>query len=104
MGYRYRLHLKRLPGNPDLVFTRRQKVIFVHGCFWHQHKNCKQYIMPKTRLEFWLPKLESNTRRDKENNRKLRRSGWGVLVLWECQLRDTQRLSNRMLEFLEEVR
>src|ERR1043166_4715922 len=85
-GYRYRLHRKDLPGNPDLVFPSRRAVIFVHGCFWHRHKGCGR--MPKSKLSYWLPKLEANKTRDQKNQRALRRSGWRVLVIWECQLRD----------------
>lgn len=102
MGYRYRLHLKKLPGKPDLVFIGRQKVIFVHGCFWHQHKKCRQYVMPRTRLEFWLPKLKSNSQRDAMIRRRLRNAGWRVLVVWECQLKNQARLRDRLRTFLED--
>jgi DNA mismatch endonuclease, patch repair protein len=101
MGYRYRLHRKQLPGRPDLVFTNRHKVVFIHGCFWHQHKRCKQYVMPKTRLEFWLPKLYLNVVRDVRNKRKLQKAGWKVLTLWECELKNKQKLSERLQRFLE---
>ena len=103
MGYRYRLHLNKLPGKPDLVFIGRQKVVFVHGCFWHQHKNCRQYVMPRTRLEFWLPKLKSNSQRDAKNRRRLREAGWNVLVVWECQLKDEARLREKLHTFLEDL-
>ena len=88
MGYRYRIHRKDLPGNPDLVFPSRKKVIFVHGCFWHQHesRSCKITRKPKSNLEYWLPKLERTKRRDNENQKKLKEMGWDVLVIWECQL------------------
>jgi DNA mismatch endonuclease (patch repair protein) len=100
LGFRYRLHSRKLPGQPDLVFAGRRKVIFVHGCFWHQHKDCRQYKMPQSRLEFWLPKLEGNVKRDLANQKALRTSGWDYLVVWECQLNDEQKLSRRILRFL----
>jgi DNA mismatch endonuclease (patch repair protein) len=101
LGYRYRLHNRKLPGSPDLVFPGRKKVIFVHGCFWHQHKRCRQYQMPRSRLSFWLPKLEGNRLRDRANKARLRRQGWGVLVIWECQLKKPNRVSDRIVAFLE---
>lgn len=87
LGFRYGLHSRSLPGSPDLVFRSRRKVIFVHGCFWHQHKNCRQYRMPKSRLDFWLPKLDGNKRRDLDKQQELRDLGWKILVIWERQLR-----------------
>jgi DNA mismatch endonuclease, patch repair protein len=100
MGYRYRLHATDLPGNPDLVFRPCQKVIFVHGCFWHQH-GCRQYRMPKTRRAFWEPKLEANKIRDAKVKRTLRALGWRVLVTWECQLTPQSVLRERIRRFLE---
>lgn len=88
LGYRYRLHRKDLPGRPDLVFPGRRKVIFVHGCFWHQHLGCPAGRIPKSRPEFWEPKLQKNRQRDAANKRELVVAGWQVLVLWECQLKD----------------
>jgi DNA mismatch endonuclease, patch repair protein len=104
MGYRYRLHLGNLPGRPDLVFSSRRKVIFVHGCFWHRHPDvrCKLARLPKSRLDFWQPKLESNRARDFENQKKLAENGWQVLVLWECELRDASNLEHRIRSFLED--
>lgn len=84
LGYRYRLHVTSLPGRPDLVFSSRQLVIFVNGCFWHRHRGCRLARLPKSRLEFWLPKLEANRLRDRRNLAALRASSWRVLVLWEC--------------------
>jgi len=101
LGYRYRLHNRKLPGCPDLVFSTHKKVIFVHGCFWHQHKACKQYRMPQSRLDFWLPKLGSNMRRDRVNKTKLTKAGWDVLTLWECELKDRDSVSHRIVSFLE---
>lgn len=101
-GYRYRTHARDLPGCPDIVFRRRQKVIFVHGCFWHLHANCKLGALPKSKLRYWKPKLEANVARDKRNSRRLRSKGWRVLVVWQCQLRnlDHSRLA-RIRQFLE---
>lgn len=103
LGYRYRLHVARLPGRPDVVFSSRRKVIFVHGCFWHRHAHsrCRLARLPKSRLEFWLPKLESNKERDKRNLAKLRREGWKALVVWECQLRNADAVGRRLCRFLE---
>lgn len=102
MGYRYRLHGKGLPGKPDLVFSGRRKIIFVHGCFWHRHpdKNCRLARLPKSRLEFWRPKLEGNRERDEKNQMKLGKLGWNVMVIWECQLRDEGALGKRIRKFL----
>lgn len=104
LGYRYRLHRRALPGTPDLVFPGRDKVIFVHGCFWHRHRGCKHARMPKSRLEFWVPKLEGNAQRDARDVRALRRLGWSVMTIWERQLRDMTRLENRIRRFLDEKR
>lgn len=101
MGYRYRLHRRDLPGTPDLVFPGRGKVIFVHGCFWHRHARCALARLPKTRGDFWLPKLTANAERDARNVRALRRLGWGVLTIWECQLGNTTKLANRIGRFLD---
>ena len=102
MRYRYRLHVKDLPGCPDLVFRKRRRVIFVHGCFWHRHPDpsCKLARLPKSRLDFWLPKLERNAERDSENIRKLKSMGWDVLVIWECQLKDQTSLREQIRAFL----
>jgi len=100
MGYRYRLHAKELPGHPDLVFRPRKKVVFVHGCFWHQH-GCNQYRMPKRRKDFWLPKLKKNVERDNHAYSQLKSQGWNYLIIWECQLTDTLVLRKRIKDFLE---
>lgn len=101
MGYRYRLHSRVLPGHPDLVFPTRKKVIFVHGCFWHRHEGCPNTRLPKSRLDFWKPKLEKNRKRDLAKQRKLRRQGWRMLVVWECQINNEKKLSGRLRAFLE---
>lgn len=101
MGYRYRLHRKDLPGTPDMVFSSRRAVIFVHGCFWHRHEGCKLARLPKSRLEFWGPKLEANRLRDQVKQAELSRLGWRVLVIWECELKDVSALSGKLVDFLE---
>ena len=103
MGYRYRLHLKKLPGRPDIVLTRLKKVIFVHGCFWHRHKNCRLARLPKSKLGYWVPKLQKNAARDGRNQRALRKLGWGVMVVWECKVAPPERLARRVNRFLEPV-
>jgi DNA mismatch endonuclease (patch repair protein) len=90
LGYRYRLHRKDLPGNPDLVFVGRRKVIFVHGCFWHQHEICVDGRIPRSKTEYWLPKLKRNVERDTAALIKLGQMGWKALVVWECQLGSAQ--------------
>lgn len=101
LGYRYRLHRRDLPGSPDLVFPKRRKVIFVHGCFWHQHQGCPRTSLPRTRPEYWLPKLARNVERDGESQARLEALGWDVAVLWECQTEDADALTQRLRAFLE---
>lgn len=104
LGYRYRLHQRALPGSPDLVFAGRRKVIFVHGCFWHRHPDpaCKLARLPKSRLDFWIPKFEANVRRDMEAQHALASDGWGVATIWECELRDRVTLETRLRSFLDD--
>jgi DNA mismatch endonuclease (patch repair protein) len=99
LGYRFRLHRKDLPGKPDLVFGPRQKVIFVHGCFWHSH-SCKTAHVPKSNREYWEPKLQRNKMRDKKNIELLVANGWSALVIWECETRDEANLEKRLTAFL----
>ena len=103
MGYRYRLHSKGLPGKPDIVFGPRRKVIFVHGCFWHQHPStdCPDNRIPKSNLAYWQPKLERNQKRDSDNQQALLDSGWESLIVWECELRVPSALSERIKQFLD---
>jgi DNA mismatch endonuclease (patch repair protein) len=101
MGYRYRRHDPGLPGHPDIVFKSRRKVIFVHGCFWHLHRGCANSRPPKSKLDYWQPKLEGNVTRDRLVRGKLRRLGWQQLVVWECELRDRERLIHKIEKFLE---
>ncbi len=101
MGYRYRLHDPRLPGKPDLVFAGRRKVIFVHGCFWHGHAGCRYARLPKTRVDFWADKVARNRARDGRNRRALRAAGWDVLTVWQCELKQTDKLARKLHDFLE---
>lgn len=100
LGYRFRLHSKKLPGKPDLVFPKLKKAIFVHGCFWHQHKNCIDGRLPKSRLGYWKPKLDKNVLRDRRNRRELKKLGWQTFVVWECQTANPERLPARLNKFL----
>ena len=97
LGLRFRIHRSDLPGKPDLVFPRHNLVLFVHGCFWHCHRNCKAASMPKSRRSYWRNKLARNVERDKANAAKLRKLGWRVHTVWECQAKDPGRLE-RMLK------
>lgn len=99
-GYRYRLHRKGLPGRPDIVFVGRRKAIFVHGCFWHGH-NCSKGHVPKSRLDYWAPKLLANRERDRRNVAELAALGWTVMTVWQCETGDTGALRTRLLAFLE---
>jgi DNA mismatch endonuclease (patch repair protein) len=100
MGFRYRLHVQALPGRPDLVFRRLLKIIQVQGCFWHQHSGCPQAHIPKTRTQYWRPKLRKNQQRDRENEKRLRAAGWDVLTLWECEIGEPDALAKRINAFL----
>jgi DNA mismatch endonuclease, patch repair protein len=87
LGLRYRLHSAHLPGKPDLVFSRYKTVVFIHGCFWHGHDGCRYFVIPKTRTDWWLDKIRKNKERDNESVKKLRRMGWKILVVHECELK-----------------
>lgn len=100
IGFRYRLHVKELPGKPDLVFPSRRAVIFMHGCFWHRHEGCKLARLPKSKLDFWKPKLEANKERDLLHQQQLRDLGWRILVVWECEMIYTERVSTIVMNFL----
>ena len=100
MGYRFRLHRRELPGSPDLVFPSRRKVVFVHGCFWHQHKRCRKGTIPKTRENFWRTKLQGNSARDERVRKNLKSMGWSCLVIWECEMRDVDFLARKLSRFL----
>jgi len=96
MGYRFRLHAERLPGRPDIVLARHRVVVFVHGCFWHQHKGCKRANTPKSNTAYWKTKLAKNLKRDRSHARELRKLGWKVVVVWECELRDPEAVWERL--------
>jgi DNA mismatch endonuclease (patch repair protein) len=100
LGYRFRLHRKDLPGKPDLVFTSRKKVIFVHGCFWHQHSGCREGRVPGSRADYWQPKLQRNQERDTAAQLALKEQGWRFLVVWECELKDVAAALTRVQRFL----
>lgn len=99
LGYRYRLHRKDLPGNPDLVFPSRHKVIFVHGCFWHGH-DCPRGKLPQANAEFWKTKIDKNKARDERVVQTLESLGWEVLVVWECQIRADEEFVRNLTRFL----
>ncbi|MDH3667012.1 MAG: DNA mismatch endonuclease Vsr [Paracoccaceae bacterium] len=100
MGYRFRLHRKDLPATPDIVFPGRRCVIFVHGCFWHQHQ-CRNGRRPKSNLEYWEGKLIKNVERDRTATRKLEENGWRVLIIWECEVKCEDKMRDRIRDFLE---
>ena len=100
MGYRFRLHVKNLPGKPDIVLPRHGKVVLVHGCFWHQHSQCREGRIPNSRQHYWLPKLTRNIERDLEHKKELGKLGWKILVIWECELKDLTRLKAKLIKFL----
>ena len=100
LGYRFRLHRRELPGKPDIAFPGRQKVVFVHGCFWHQHKGCPRASIPESNSEFWRNKLSRNMVRDAKQVAAIRKNGWRVLVVWECETKNERRLAARLRRFL----
>ncbi len=99
-GYRYGLHRKDLPGKPDIVMPKYATVIFVHGCFWHRHEGCEKNRTPKTRKKFWEAKFERNIANDKRNTRQLRALGWSVITVWECELKNPEKLLKRLERLL----
>jgi DNA mismatch endonuclease, patch repair protein len=100
-GYTYDINRKDLPGTPDVVFEKQRTVVFVHGCFWHMHRNCPNARVPKARTDFWLEKLNANRRRDARTARRLRKEGWRVATIWECQVRNANRLRSRFARMLD---
>jgi len=101
-GLRYRLHVKDLPGKPDLVLPKYNSVIFVHGCFWHAHEECKYFKMPQTRKEWWKEKLFGNKERDEKHIEELMQLGWNVIVVWECELK-TDNISETLNKLLKDL-
>ena len=103
LGFRYRVNDKRLPGSPDIVLPKYKSVVFVHGCFWHGHKGCKHYTVPKTNTEFWVAKVKRNQERDQEEWRKLEAKGWSVIIVWECEL-EKSRLQETVAHVSTEIK
>lgn len=95
-GWRYRLHSAKLPGKPDIVISKIKTIIFINGCFWHQHKGCKKQAMPKSNLGYWKKKLKRNVEKQKGDIKKLRKAGWKVIIVWECEVKDKKKLSNKL--------
>jgi DNA mismatch endonuclease (patch repair protein) len=100
LGYRFRLHRKYLPGKPDLVFSSRKKVVFVHGCFWHGHDCARGKRTPKTNSKYWIEKIRKNIERDTKNQAELTSLGWNVLVVWECETKDLDELARKISKYL----
>ncbi len=101
MGYRFRIHVAELPGKPDIVLPRLHKIIFVHGCFWHGHRRCRKgTTLPASHSKFWKTKIGGNAERDRRNVQALRRLGWAVLVLWECEIQIPAKMTSRLLRFM----
>ena len=98
MGYRFRLHSKDLPGSPDIVLPKYKTVIFVHGCFWHRHENCKYASTPKTRKEFWNKKFTENKKRDSEIQEKIKILDWRSVVIWECETKNIENLRDKIID------
>lgn len=102
LGFGYRLHRKELPGKPDLAFIGKRKVIFVHGCYWHQHLGCREGRLPSSNLSYWAPKLARNVARDAANLDALHAAGWKTIVIWECETKDLSVVRRRLLKFIPE--
>jgi DNA mismatch endonuclease (patch repair protein) len=98
LGYRFRLHVRNLPGSPDIVLPRHKTVVLVHGCFWHRHQGCRFCYVPKTRPAFWRKKFEGNVERDGVVQQELKKTGWRVIIVWECELRNQHRLTSRLCD------
>jgi DNA mismatch endonuclease (patch repair protein) len=95
-GYRYRLHVSRLPGKPDIVLPSIRTAVFVHGCFWHRHAGCRQCTTPRSNVAYWIPKLEGNRKRDAEHRRALRKEKWRVVIIWACEANNPTKLERRL--------
>jgi DNA mismatch endonuclease (patch repair protein) len=100
LGYRFRLHVANLPGKPDIVFKGKRKAVFVHGCFWHRHPGCKYSSSPKTNVGFWREKFAKNISRDIKVQANLSEMGWDILIIWQCELKNADLLSKRLIEFM----
>jgi DNA mismatch endonuclease (patch repair protein) len=100
LGYRFRIHVRKLPGNPDIVLPRHRKIVLVHGCFWHGHKGCNRSKRPSSNVDFWNKKIDKNIGRDKEVKKELELLGWKVLVVWQCRIRNKEILRERLEQFM----
>lgn len=96
LGFRFRLHRKDLPGKPDIVLPKHRTVVFVHGCFWHRHEDCRRASLPATRQDYWIPKFARTVERDRQNQDRLRQLGWRVILVWECEIKDAGKLAARL--------
>lgn len=106
-GFRYRLHQSALPGKPDIVLKKYKTIIFVNGCFWHGHKNCEKSILPTSNIEFWKGKIQANIERDRKSKRSLKKLGWSVLTIWECDIKNKATLSktmNKLVKYLNDIK
>ena len=101
MGYRFRLHVRNLPGKPDIVFSRHRKIIFVNGCFWHGHKACRKKTLPKSNRAFWSLKIGGNIRRDEQHRKQLKKERWRVLIIWECEISDVVKTESKLTKFMK---
>ena len=102
-GFRYRLNYKKLPGKPDLVFPKYKKALFVNGCFWHGHEGCKYFVIPKTRTEWWLQKINENKARDKRNMAELIKLNWEPIIIWECELKSSVKREQTLSSLVEKI-
>jgi DNA mismatch endonuclease (patch repair protein) len=102
LGFRFRLHRKDLPGNPDIVFPRKRICLFVHGCFWHRHSGCPRASVPETNKDFWLRKFSKNTDRDRKVIEKLCEAGWKVEVIWECETKKVESIKKKLIQILNQ--
>jgi DNA mismatch endonuclease (patch repair protein) len=102
-GFRYRLHVKNLPGKPDIVLPKYKTVIFINGCFWHGHKGCKYFVMPKSRQYYWVPKIQNNIKKDIKHKKELKKLGWKVITVWECKLSKKYR-NKTIVKLLTKIR
>lgn len=101
-GCKYKLHDKKLPGKPDIIIKEARKLIFINGCFWHQHKGCKRQALPKTNKNYWLPKLKRNIEKQKADLKRLRKLGWKTAIIWECEAKNRKKLFSKLKKFLYE--
>lgn len=102
LGWRYRLHVSKLPGKPDVVIAKKKLLIFINGCFWHQHKGCKRKFIPKTNINYWQKKLQRNVERQKENIKALKKLRWHVIIVWECQVNNEKYINGKFKRYLNE--